>query len=157
MADMHFMYRWANRNSLEACRLYTPAFPNRWPPHYSTFIRLHQRLHESGTFKKRSLDTGRHREVRTPELGVAVNIIKAQPEASSKKITEKLNTDTSMNCMEEIKKKQLYPYHVQCSLTKRFRTENDCFLKIPQFLFKNSLRTKLVSQDMQFKTVITKI
>lgn len=113
MADMHFMYGRANGNSLEACRLYTEMYPNRRPPHHSTFTRLHQRLHESGTFEKRSLDTGRHRHIRTPELEVAVlNIIEAQPETSTRKIAAELNTCAS-TVWRILKEQQLYPYHIQ--------------------------------------------
>ena len=89
MADMHFLYGRANGNSLEACRHYTQTYPNCRPPHHETFTKLHQRLHGSGTFEKRRFDTGRHREVRTPELEVAVlNIIEAQSETSTRKIAE---------------------------------------------------------------------
>lgn len=148
MADLHFMYGRANGNFLEACRFYTEMYPNRRPPHHSTFTRLHQRLHESGTFEKRSLDTGRHRQIRTPELEVAVlNIIEAQPETSTRKIAAELNTCAS-TVWRILKEQQLYPYHiqrVQALLPRDFEprmTFSQWFhqmnMENPFFLFKNS-------------------
>jgi hypothetical protein len=50
MADMHLMYGLAGCNSREAQRLYQQHFPNRGVPHYQTFISIHARLQETGSF-----------------------------------------------------------------------------------------------------------
>src|ERR1700755_1070984 len=63
MCDMHFVYGRANGNSLAAMRLYEEMYPNRVIPHHTMFARLHQRLGETGSFKKLTNGNGRPRTV----------------------------------------------------------------------------------------------
>lgn len=113
MADMHFIYGLANGSSLEARRLYAERYPQRVIPHHTIFARLHQRLRDAGTFKKKTVDCGRHREVRTAALEEAVlNLIEEHPETSTRKISETLNVSQSV-IWRILKAQQLYPYHIQ--------------------------------------------
>ncbi|KAB7494155.1 Nucleosome-remodeling factor subunit [Armadillidium nasatum] len=68
MCDMHFVYGRANGNSLAAMRLYEEMYPNRVIPHHTMFARLHQRLGETGSFKKLTNGNGRPRTVSTPDV-----------------------------------------------------------------------------------------
>lgn len=113
MTDMHFVYGMANGNSAEAARMYAEMYPQRVAPHHTLFLRLHQRLRENGTFKKRTYDCGRHREVRTPALEEAViQIIEEQPETSTRKISLQLDIN-HMTVFAILKEQLLYPYHLQ--------------------------------------------
>lgn len=113
MADMHLMYGLAGCNSREAQRLYQQHFPNRVIPHYQTFISLHARLQETGSFLPRKNKPGRPRSVRTIQLEENVlEEISNHPEKSTRELGVQFRTskDTIWNILKE---QQLHPYHVQ--------------------------------------------
>src|SRR5678816_1016760 len=68
MSDMHFVYGRTNGNSLADMRLYEEMYLNRVIPHHTMFARLHQRLRETGSFKKLTNGKGRPRTVSTPDV-----------------------------------------------------------------------------------------
>ncbi|KAL2737591.1 transposase-like protein [Vespula squamosa] len=64
MADMHLIYGFTECNSGKAKRLYANRFLNRRLLNKKTFLRLHERLQDASSFKKRVLDNGRTINVR---------------------------------------------------------------------------------------------
>ena len=54
----------ARGNARQAARLYAAQFPNRQRPNHQTFSAVHNRLRETGKFKKIMSDTVRNRSVR---------------------------------------------------------------------------------------------
>lgn len=113
MADMHFIYGFANGNAREARRLYMERYPNRMIPDQRVFSDIHRRLVETGTVKKNTNDAGRPRTVRTPQIEEAVlNEIEEDPETSTRKIGEHLNISYQV-VWRILRDSLLYPYHIQ--------------------------------------------
>lgn len=112
MAQIHFMYGLANGNAREARRLYAERFPNRRIPCEKTFINLHLRLEETGSFAK-SQTGGPQFSVRTPELEERIlNIVEESPGTSTRKIGNELHVShkTVWTILNDY---SLYPYHIQ--------------------------------------------
>jgi len=113
MADMHFMYGCANGNALQARRLYAENFPNREIPSTRMFTKLHQRLWDTGMFRKNAGDTGRLRSISTPEVEEEILArVQENPGTSVRRIVAQI--DISPPLVWRILKEQLfYPYHIQ--------------------------------------------
>nr|CAH7750796.1 unnamed protein product [Callosobruchus chinensis] len=76
MTDMHFCYG-----------LYHERYPQRAVPAVRTFIRIHARLSETGSFKRSTVVIGRPAIVRTVQMEEAVlNEIEKNPETSTRKM-----------------------------------------------------------------------
>ncbi|RLU17257.1 hypothetical protein DMN91_011326 [Ooceraea biroi] len=89
---MHFVYGLANGNARQARRIYNDRYPNRHVPHVSTFIRIHQRLMETGSFARKTNDIPGRPRTKTPALEEAVlNEIEHHPETSTRKIAADLH------------------------------------------------------------------
>ena len=113
MADMHFCYGMAHGNSNAARRIYHERFPQRVVPNRRTFVRLHARLSETGSFKRSTVVIGRPATVRTVQIEEAVlNEIEVNPHTSTRKIAEVLNI-THVTVWQILRDQQLYPYHMQ--------------------------------------------
>lgn len=113
MADMHFLYGMAHGNARAARRLYHERFPQRPVPNTQTFINIHARLCETGSFKKSTNPIGRPATVRTVQMEEAVlNEIERNPETSTRKIALLLNI-THVTVWQILRDQQLYPYHIQ--------------------------------------------
>lgn len=113
LADIHFVYGLADGNAFEAKRLYQERYPNRIAPCPQTFVNLHRRLSETGTFARTSDIPGRPRTVRTPQLEEAVlNRVEENPETSTRKIAEEVNA-SQQTVLRILHDQQLYPYHIQ--------------------------------------------
>lgn len=113
LADMHFVYGLADGNSYEAKRIYQARYPNRVAPCTQTFVSLHRRLSETGSFARVSDIPGRPRTVRTPQLEEAVlNRIEEDPETSTRKIANEVNA-SHQTVLRILQDQQMYPYHIQ--------------------------------------------
>lgn len=113
MADMHFMYGKANGSAREARRIYEEAFPDRRIPCEKTFIHLHQRLRENGSFVADRSNCGRNRTTRTPEAEERVlEEVAANPGSSTRRIALQENVPKSIVC-EILHEQLLHPYHLQ--------------------------------------------
>lgn len=113
MTDIHFMYGRANGNSFEARRLYAETFPNRELPSHNMFTRLHQRLREEGSFRKRAYDTGRSRSVSTPEVQEQILLsVEQNPETSVRRISAQVGISAPL-VWKTLHEQLLYPYHIQ--------------------------------------------
>lgn len=75
MTDMHFVSGFANGNSLEESHIHVEMYTQCITPHHRLFACLHERLHEIGTFRKRTYDCGRHCKIRTLVLEAVLNLI----------------------------------------------------------------------------------
>lgn len=112
MCDMHFVYGVAYGNAAEARRIYQERFPNRQIPNERTFIRIHERLHETGSFHKRAAGNGRP-SMLPPEMEEAVlQEIEDDPATSTRKIASDLNL-SHVTVWRIFKSQMLYPYHIQ--------------------------------------------
>lgn len=113
MADMHFVYGMAQGNSREARRIYLQRYPHRRVPNRQTFVKIHQRLSESGTFKRSTAVIGRPATARTVEVEEAVlHEIEHSPGTSTRKIANELNV-SHVAVWQILRTYQLYPYHIQ--------------------------------------------
>lgn len=111
--DMHFCYGRANGNAELARRYYMEAYPNRNLPHRQTFISVHRKLGELGSFQTNTDGKGRARTVRNVQQEERViNIIEENPSTSTRKIgtAEGISHSTAWRILHEA---QLYPFHVQ--------------------------------------------
>lgn len=109
---MHFLYGLANGNSAEARRLYQERYPDRVCPDKRTFVNIHRRLTESGSFTPKSAE-GRPRTVRTPAVEDAVlHAVQNDPSTSTRKIGRQLDI-CHKTVWEILRESLLYPYHIQ--------------------------------------------
>ena len=113
ICDMHFLFGLADGNSREARRIYAERYPNRVIPHRQMFVRVHQRLRESGSFNKLTAENGRPRTVTTVEAEEAVLYeIEQNPTTSTRKIAANVNI-SHPTVFRILKNQLLYPYHIQ--------------------------------------------
>lgn len=113
MTDMHFMYGRANGNSQEARRLYSEHYPNRRIPSHRMFIRIHQRLRETGRLQIRANDRGRNRTVRTPAVEERIlRRVENDPGTSVRRIALMEHVSPQIVWLT-LHTQLLYPYHVQ--------------------------------------------
>lgn len=109
---MHFIYGLANGNAREALRIYAERYPNRVIPHHSMFTRLHQRLSETGSFKKLTAENGHPRTV-TPQIEEQVlNEFEEDPTTSIRKVAQTVHI-SNFTVWNILKRNLLYPYHIQ--------------------------------------------
>lgn len=113
MADIHFMYGRANGNSNLARRLYAEKFPNRRCPAKGTFAAIHQRLRETGSFKRNTSDCGVPRSIRRPAFEEDVlDRIAENSKTSTRKVALEVGASHS-TVWRVLHEQLLYPYHVQ--------------------------------------------
>lgn len=111
--DMHFMYGAALGNSLQARRLYQQHYPNRQCPSAATFAAVHNRLHETGTFKVDMHDTGRGRDVRTVNYEEDVlNLFEDNPRTSTRAVGIETNSSHS-SVWKVLNEYRMHPYSMQ--------------------------------------------
>lgn len=114
MADMHLVYGMANCNRAEARRLYAERFPNRALPNEKTFVRLHDRLRETGSFNPVMQNCGRPQTTRTLEMEERVlQIVEENPHVSTREVKVAVGDIDHVSVWRILKSQQLYPYHVQ--------------------------------------------
>nr|CAH7737068.1 unnamed protein product [Callosobruchus chinensis] len=103
----------AQGNAHAARRIYHERYPQRAVPAVRTFIRIHARLSETGSFKRSTFVIGRPAIVRTVQMEEAVlNEIERNPETSTRKIAHEFNI-THVTVWQILRHQQLYPYHMQ--------------------------------------------
>lgn len=112
MTDMHFVYGMAQGNSRAARRIYQERYPHRLVPNRQTFVRIHRRMCESGTFQRLAA-IGRSATVRTVEVEEAIlHEVERSPDTSTRKIAQQLNI-SHFTVWKILRENQLYPYHIQ--------------------------------------------
>nr|CAH7751600.1 unnamed protein product [Callosobruchus chinensis]CAH7754316.1 unnamed protein product [Callosobruchus chinensis] len=122
----------AQGNAHAARRIYHERFSQRAVPAVRTFIRIHARLSETGSFKRSTIVIGRSAIVRTVQVDEAVlNEIERNPETSTRKIVHELNI-THVTEWQILRHQQLYPYHF-CNWLRNQILKNPNFLS--QVLF----------------------
>lgn len=111
--DIHFCYGQANGNAEEARRLYIAAYPDRNAPCARTFISIHRRLGEIGSFKNSLGDRGRPRHVRTVDREERIiERVEENPGTSTRKMALQEGIANS-TIWETLHEELLYPFHVQ--------------------------------------------
>nr|CAH7769638.1 unnamed protein product [Callosobruchus chinensis] len=99
-----------------ARRIYHERYPQRAVPAVRTFIRIHARLSETGSFKRSTVVIGRPAIVRTVQMEEAVlNEIERNPETSRRKISHELNI-THVTVWQILRHQQLYITCNRCKL-----------------------------------------
>lgn len=111
--DMHFIYGQANGNAEEAVRRYQANFPNRRQPSAGTFVRLHQRLRDTGMIQPKFSDCGRQRTRQTIDAEEAIlHQVEENPAASTRGISRA--TAVSRHVVwRTLRENLLHPYHIQ--------------------------------------------
>jgi len=104
---MYLMYGLAERNSKQDA--YVDRFPNRHLPNKKTFQRLHERLRDTGSFKKWMMN------LLASEL-LILNYIEENNGNSIQRIAENVRHVTVWRVLGN---QHLYPYHVQHTSTYR--------------------------------------
>lgn len=113
LADIIFTYGKANGNGHLAQRIYEETYPGRQIPHHTTFASVFQRLRDTGKFEVNRRDTGRDREVRTPEFEEAIlEIIDEDPSTSTRCIAAQLGASNRL-VWQVLHDNRYYPYHLQ--------------------------------------------
>nr|CAH7739118.1 unnamed protein product [Callosobruchus chinensis] len=122
----------AQGNAHAARRIYHERYPQRAVPAVRTFIRIHARLSETGSFKRSTVVIGRPAIVQTVQMEEAVlNEIERNPETSTRKIAHELNI-THVTVLQILRHQQLYQYH-SCNWLRNQILRNPNFLS--QVLF----------------------
>lgn len=113
MTDMLLVYGYCQGNGLESCRVYNERFPNRPLPNHKTFAAVERRLRETGRFAPVSINYGRARTVRTPQVEEDIlNAIEGNPKLSSRRLS--LQLGVNKNTVNRVtREQQLHPFHVQ--------------------------------------------
>ena len=113
MTDMLLVYGYCQGNSLQSCRVYSERFPNRRTPNHKTFAEVERRLRETGSFAPVSINYGRVRTVRTPEVEEDIlDRIEENPKLSSRRLG--LEVGASKDTVNRVTREQLlHPFHVQ--------------------------------------------
>lgn len=112
LAEIHFMYGKADGNAALARRLYQERYPQRQCPDRKTFVRLHSRLCEYGTFTAPGLGRGRPRST-TPEVQEEIlEAVDRTPSISTRRLALQVNVPHT-TVWRLLKEYQLYPYHLQ--------------------------------------------
>lgn len=112
LTDMHLILGECKMNCRAAARRYAEKFPNRRIPHHTTFSAVDRRLREFGTFKKRSSDCGRARQV---PVNLEENILNAVEEDGSESVRK---LQRQFGCSKStihrtLQMQLLKPYHLQ--------------------------------------------
>ena len=112
MCDMHFVYGVADGNAEAARRIYQERYPDRHVPCARTFVRIHERLNETGSFKKRGAGNGRPAAVPLHVEEAVLHAVEEDPTTSTRKIAANLNI-SNVQVWRILKNQLLYPYHIQ--------------------------------------------
>lgn len=114
MADMHFIYGRANGSALQASRLYAETYPDRRHPDRKLFIKIHQRLSETGSFRPLNHSRGRPVSVRSPEVEeMVLEAVHENPELSTRRIAQQHGVRCHSTVWKILNDQLLYPYHLQ--------------------------------------------
>lgn len=112
LADMHLTYGEARCSGRRAAQLYSQKYPTRVIPHKSIFQRIHHRLLETGSLRRRKRE-GDAYLARTVELEEAVlQQAEVNPCSSVRSIGYDLGAASS-TVWRILREQQLYPYRLQ--------------------------------------------
>nr|CAH7713788.1 unnamed protein product [Callosobruchus chinensis] len=101
----------AQGNAHAGRRIHHERYPQHAVPAIRTFIRIHARLPQTGSFKRSTVVIGRSAIVRTVQMEEAVlKEIERNPETSTRKIAHELIV-THVTVWLILRHQQLYPYH----------------------------------------------
>lgn len=109
--DMLLTLGFCEGNARESVRVYSERFPNRRVPSHPTFAAVERRLRETGSFAPNTVDNGRERFVRIPEVEEDIlERVEEDPELSTRRIGRELGV--SKDVVHKVLREQLlYPYH----------------------------------------------
>lgn len=111
--EMLIIYGEAGRNGRAAQRLYHERFPHRPTPSHNIFVRIQQRLRETGTFIPKRADCGAPQTRRTVDFEEEVlHHVEENPSTSTRKIAVAMNV-TQSSVWRVLRDQQLHPYHPQ--------------------------------------------
>lgn len=112
-ADMYMVYGFCEGNCNMSEREYRARFPNRRHPTANVFRRLNERVRETGSFIRRTRDTGRPRARRTVQLEEQIlNAVEEDPYVSTRQVAATLNVPSHMTVHKVLQENLLHPYHV---------------------------------------------
>lgn len=110
-ADMHFLYGQAVGNAARARRLYQEQFPERRVPDSRTFVQVHRRLRETGTFQVIAKE-GRPIAIQGEMEEQIMEMVQDNPRTSTRQISAVLNLSNS-TVWRILRDRNVHPYHIQ--------------------------------------------
>lgn len=113
MTDMVLVFGFCQGNGRECVRVYSERFPNRRLPNHQTFAAITRRLRETGSFAHVTVNCGRERAIRTPEVEEQIlERVAEDPKLSTRRLG--LEVGVSKNVVNRVLQEQLlHPYHIQ--------------------------------------------
>lgn len=113
MTDMILVYGYCQQNGQESVRVYIERFPNRRIPNHQTFGAVERRLRETGKFAPTTVNYGRNRIIRTPQIEEEIlDRVEEDPSASTRRLA--LEVGVSKNTVNRtLRQQQLHPFHLQ--------------------------------------------
>lgn len=111
--DMIFVYGVADGNAEEARRIYAERYPNRICPIARTFVRIYQRLGETGQLGRNPANAGAPRRVRTVDFEEAVlDHFENQPSTSTRSVGHMMDVSNSV-VWEVLHEDGQHPFSIQ--------------------------------------------
>lgn len=111
MLDMIMIYGETRGNGRASQRIYNERFPNRNVPHHGVFLRIAQRLRESGSFTRRN-EGGRPMDAANVEDRV-LDYVYDNPTTSTRAAAAALGLPNHMTVFNILNRNDLHPYRYQ--------------------------------------------
>lgn len=113
MANINLMYGLAECNSSEARRLYADRYPSRLLPDKQIFQRLDEPLQETGSFKKRVLESGSPMNVKSINCEERILNHIEEHNRTSTLIIATMESVGHISEWRVLREQQLYLYHIK--------------------------------------------
>ena len=108
-ADFILFYGKANKNAVEAQRLYAEAFPQRRIPSRNVFVETYDRLRETGCVSRPRGD--RNRSFSSENENVVLQSVEENP-STSVRIISRASHISKTKVHTILKRNKLYPFHL---------------------------------------------
>ena len=109
-ADIHFIYGFCNGNTRLAADEYRRRYPDRKHPGREVFLRVHQRLRDTGSFYTGKRNRAVHHDDEQEEA--VLEIVERSPTTSVRRISRQINAPR-MQVWRTLHQSGFYPYHCQ--------------------------------------------
>lgn len=111
--DMLLVLGFCEGNYRKSVRVYQERFPNRQVPNHKTFARIERRLRENGALKPLTVNCGRSRIIRNPQMEEEIlDTLEEHPEESTRGLSRQMGVSKDV-VHRVIKEQLLHPYHLQ--------------------------------------------
>lgn len=111
-ANMVFVYGFSNGNATAAVEEYRRRFPRQRMPDKNVFIRVFNKLCETGTLPSAKITSERATRQGLEEVENILDLVEADPMISSRRIATQLGIPQT-KIIKTVHEQGLYPYHLQ--------------------------------------------